>query len=74
MEYISALADGGKVLTAKSQSNLRWPVLLLLCLLLIGQYYTYDEPAALKTQIGDYMGNPEGYETLYSLLYSVSFN
>lgn len=34
-------------------------------------YYTYDIPAALKTQIGDYMGNPSNYETLFSLLYTL---
>lgn len=39
--------------------------------MMIGNYYCYDNPAALKTQIDDYMGNPSDYETLFSLLYTV---
>ena len=38
---------------------------------MIGNYYCYDNPAALKSQIDDQMGNPSDYETLYSLLYTV---
>ena len=36
-----------------------------------GNYYTYDIPAALKSQLDDYMGNPDNYETLFSLLYTL---
>jgi len=38
---------------------------------MIGSYYTYDEPASMKNQIDDYMGDPADYETMYSLFYSV---
>lgn len=43
----------------------------LSCVMMIGNYYCYDNPAALKTQIDDYMGNPGDYETMFSLLYTV---
>ena len=66
-----AQADGGKVFSTKAESKLRWPTLVFVCLSLIGSFYTYDEPAALKTQIMDYMDDPNDYETLFSLLYSV---
>lgn len=39
--------------------------------MMFGDYYCYDNPAALKTQIGDHMGNPGNYETLFSLLYTL---
>ena len=55
----------------KAESPWRWVVLALTCLVMIGNYYSYDNPAALKTQIEDYMGDPDDYETLYSLLYTV---
>ena len=58
-------------LSKKAQSSWRWMVLFLTCLVMIGNYYSYDNPAALKTQIKDYMGDPDDYETLYSLLYTV---
>lgn len=29
----------------------RWPVLMLSCLLMVGNYYCYDGPAALKSQL-----------------------
>lgn len=35
----------------KSDSQLRWMILFLNCLLMIGNYYCYDIPAALKTQV-----------------------
>ena len=38
---------------------------------MIGNYYSYDIPAALKTKLDDYMGNPDDYETLFNLLYTV---
>lgn len=54
----------------KAQSPLRWLVLILGCVIMIANYYCYDNPAALKTQIGDYMGDPSDYETMFSLLYT----
>jgi len=55
----------------KSESKLRWLILLLTCIMMMGSYYAVDNPAALKTQIDDYMRNPADYETLYSLLYTL---
>lgn len=56
---------------SKSQSPLRWLILFLACVMMIGNYYCYDNPAALKTQIESQMGNPSDYETMFSLLYTV---
>mmetsp|Transcript_26228 Transcript_26228/g.38868 ORF Transcript_26228/g.38868 Transcript_26228/m.38868 type:complete len:571 (+) Transcript_26228:73-1785(+) len=63
--------DKDRGIVSKSQSQLRWMILLLNCILMIGNYYCYDIPAALKTQMDDYMGNPGNFETLFSLLYTV---
>lgn len=35
----------------KSQLRVRWLVLLLSCLLMIGNYYCFDNPSALKSQL-----------------------
>lgn len=59
------------VIAEKSKSPLRWPVLVLACLMLIGSYYCYDIPSSLKTQIDDYMGDPSQYETYFALLYTL---
>jgi MFS family permease len=55
----------------KSDSYLRWVILFLTCILMIGNYYCYDIPAAMKTQLDDYMGNPSNFETYFSLLYTL---
>ena len=55
----------------KSKSPWRWVILVLGCLMLIGSYYCFDIPAALKTQIDDYMGDPSDYEFKFSLLYTL---
>jgi hypothetical protein len=39
--------------------------------MMVGSYYCFDIPAALKTQIDDYFGNPEDYEFNFSLLYTL---
>ena len=44
---------------------------MLACLMLIGSYYCFDIPAAIKQQIDDYFGDPGDYETLFSLLYTL---
>lgn len=63
--------NGDDVLMKKAQSKLRWLILFLNCILMIGNYYCYDIPAALITQLDDYMGNPADYETYFNLLYTV---
>jgi hypothetical protein len=51
---------------------LRWVVLLLNCLLLVGNYYAYDNPAALSTLLEAYLGWPKAtYDYVFSLLYAV---
>lgn len=63
--------DDKKFVKSKPESQLRWVILVLQCFILMGNYYCYDIPAAIKTQLEDYMGNPGDYETLFSLLYTV---
>mmetsp|Transcript_1682 Transcript_1682/g.2961 ORF Transcript_1682/g.2961 Transcript_1682/m.2961 type:complete len:576 (+) Transcript_1682:21-1748(+) len=63
--------DKQSLLLNKAQSRLRWVILFLNCIMMIGNYYCYDIPAALKTQLDDYMGNPDDYETYFNLLYTV---
>ncbi|KAI9236076.1 MAG: major facilitator superfamily domain-containing protein [Podila humilis] len=50
----------------------RWFILSLSCLLLFGNYFAYDNPAALNTQLQEYLGLPYNeYQYLLSTLYSV---
>jgi len=59
----------------KSSLRARWLVLLLSSLMLFGNYYCYDNPAALKGQMKDYFDGTQvggsNWETNFSLLYSV---
>ena len=38
----------------KSQLSTRWWILLLLSIVIMAQYYTYDNPSALHVQLEDY--------------------
>eukprot|EP01036_Dinobryon_divergens_P034713 gene34713-44896_t len=55
----------------KCRSPFRWLILLLGCLMMVGSYYCFDIPAALKTQIDDYFGDQDDYEFNFSLLYTL---
>ena len=60
----------------KPESNLRWLVLFLTCVVMVGNYYCYDIPASLHTQLKNYLSNAQharadSFELLFSLLYSV---
>jgi hypothetical protein len=55
----------------KAESGYRWIILFLTCVMMIGNYYCYDIPAALNSQMDDYFGKPGDFETLFSLLYTV---
>ena len=72
-ECLLSVAKGDKdtVLKEKNQSPLRWLILALTCIMMIGNYYSYDIPAALNSQLDDYMGDPSDYESLFALLYTV---
>ena len=63
--------DDKELVTEKSQLKSRWLVLFFLCIAMVGSYYSYDNPAALKTQIEDKMDDPNDYETMFNLLYTV---
>ena len=45
--------------STKTQSPLRWAVLFSSCAMLIGNYYCYDNPAALKTQLQHSLGEDD---------------
>ncbi len=56
----------------KPASKLRWTVLVLSCVMMLGSYYCFDIPSAIKTQIGDYMGTPaDQYEEYFALMYTL---
>lgn len=59
------------IILEKNQSVWRWAILVLGCLMMVGSYYCFDIPAALKTQIDDYMGDPSDYEIQFGLLYTL---
>jgi MFS family permease len=59
-----------------SRAWVRWPVLLLTCGGLFGQFYAFDNPSALNEQMRQYMSEkahttPEQYAYFFNLLYSV---
>ena len=55
----------------KSTSRQRWVILLLSCFMLLGSYWCFDTPSALKGQIQDYMGDDENFETNFALMYTL---
>lgn len=54
----------------KAESPQRWIILTLSCVMLLGSYYCFDTPSALKSQIHDYMGD-EDFETQFALMYTL---
>lgn len=52
----------------KSDSPMRWAVLCLSCFALLGNYYCFDNPSAMKTALDEYAGLTEEQ---FSLLYSI---
>ena len=57
----------------KIEMKSRWTVLLLNCLLLMGNYYAYDNPAALSTLLQSHLSQLPKNEFDYTLglFYSV---
>ncbi|KAJ3113998.1 hypothetical protein HDU96_002642 [Phlyctochytrium bullatum] len=61
-----------QVLKVQASSNLRWIILLLSCLLLFGNYYAYDNPAALNRPLQEYLGHDyDLWQYELNLLYAV---
>eukprot|EP00520_Triparma_pacifica_P017792 CAMPEP_0118668346 /NCGR_PEP_ID=MMETSP0785-20121206/20294_1 /TAXON_ID=91992 /ORGANISM="Bolidomonas pacifica, Strain CCMP 1866" /LENGTH=588 /DNA_ID=CAMNT_0006562907 /DNA_START=19 /DNA_END=1785 /DNA_ORIENTATION=+ len=54
----------------RSKLKVRWLVLVLACAMMIGNYYCYDNPAALINQLQTLMGN-NNFARDYNLLYTV---
>ncbi|TPX57857.1 hypothetical protein PhCBS80983_g03535 [Powellomyces hirtus] len=53
-------------------SSLRWAILILTCLLLFGNYYAYDNPAALNRPLMEYLGHDyDTWQYELNLLYAV---
>ncbi|DAZ98210.1 TPA: hypothetical protein N0F65_005342 [Lagenidium giganteum] len=57
----------------KSRQSVRWVVLILACVLMIGNYYCFDNPAALKSQLQQRFNKypKDRYEFLFNLLYTL---
>lgn len=52
-------------------TNMRYVALALACCLLVGSYYSYDNPSALESQLTDPNGKFDLTNVNYNLLYSV---
>ena len=57
--------------TERNQMRIRWFVLVLCCTGMIGNYYCYDNPSALKEQIKERFKGHGYSETNFQLLYSL---
>ena len=60
--------------TTKAALRVRWVVLILACIMMIGNYYCYDNPSALQDQMKTLMmghGNNDQFGTYSNLLYTV---
>lgn len=69
--------QSGDVKLTRASMSLRWTVLILSCLLMIGNYYCYDNPAALSSELKQYFattaygGNWPVYFNLLYVVYSI---
>lgn len=57
--------------SASYRSKMKYPALILACLLSIGSYFCYDNPSALESHLTDPNGTFKLDHVSYSLLYSV---
>ena len=54
------------------KSGIRWIVLFLSCFTMFGNFYAFDNPAALNKQLGTWLGSsPETFNFQLNLLYSI---
>ena len=67
--YAGGAAASMAMIREKGDSVLRWLVLALGCIALVGNYYCYDNPAALKTQLMADIAQLD--ESTFALTYSV---
>ncbi|KAJ3106964.1 hypothetical protein HDU97_005245 [Phlyctochytrium planicorne] len=59
--------------TSEVGGNLRWAVLAMACLVMFGNYYAYDLPAALNKPLQDYMEEEDNaYQYQLNLFYALS--
>ncbi|KAI8903763.1 major facilitator superfamily domain-containing protein [Gorgonomyces haynaldii] len=72
----SSFGGGPLVVTQKTlepvDGPIRWVVLFLACLLLFGNYYAYDNPAALNVPLQQFLGHDyDTWQFELNMLYSV---
>ena len=69
------LLGDNRVKKIRSDYGTRWVVLVLSCLLMIGNYYCYDNPSALASQLKNYFSDTsfggDGWQEWFALMYSV---
>ena len=70
LENESPLLQNSKP-TQSYRAKMKYPALILACLLSIGAYFCYDNPAALESHLTDPNGTFKLSHVNYSLLYSV---
>jgi MFS family permease len=58
-------------ISEKSESQWRWVILVVGCFMMIGEYFATDVPAALYTQLKDYMGSPDDFALNFGIIYSL---
>ncbi|KAF9188068.1 hypothetical protein BGZ51_000862 [Haplosporangium sp. Z 767] len=72
LRYVEPMDTTDSIHPDKDQVHRRWYILALSCMLLFGNYFAYDNPAALNTQLQKYLEIPyNDYQYLLSTLYSV---
>jgi MFS family permease len=59
------------VIQKKSESSIRWVILFFNCIMMMGEYYSNDIPAALHNQMDEYFGKPGDFENMFALLFTV---
>ncbi|KAF9973677.1 hypothetical protein BGZ73_003044 [Actinomortierella ambigua] len=65
-------SESSSTVDVAQHSRIRWFILMLSCFLLFGNYFAYDNPAALNTQLQKHLEMPyDDYQYLLSALYSV---
>ena len=76
-ELLLPLSPSGDRPISKPVLRLRWVMLPLICLLMVGNFYVYDIPTAVYRYLAEYFEGAKGghvapgeFQLMYSLLYS----